>query len=241
MLERYRQRNPGASIPAIIFYECVRTSAMLLLVLLYRARTFHRERVPATGPVLIAANHQSFLDPPLVGGMAIQRQTSFVARAGLFKFKPFAKLISALNSVPMNDEEGDLGAIKIILKRLAGGHSVVIFPEGSRTDTGAMQPFKRGVALLVKRAKCPVVPAAVEGCFDAWPNFRPLPKLFGQRIAVMYGQPIPYDELMKDGAEAALARLAREIEAMRMELRAWLREETGGSFPKAGLGDMAAV
>lgn len=241
MLERLRRRNPGASLGAIAFYEAVRTTAMLVLTGVFRARVFHRQRVPAVGPCLIAANHQSFLDPPLVGGMIMQRQTSFVARQGLFTFKPFAMVITALNSIPINDEEGDLGSIKTILKRLEGGHSVVIFPEGSRCSDGALQPFKRGVALLVRRSKCPVVPAAVEGCFDAWPHFKPFPKVFGQRIAVMYGEPIPHDELMKDGADAALARLSREIEAMRMELRARLREDSGGSFPRPGPGDVAAV
>lgn len=225
-----------------LFYRFFRGLCRTLMVLLFRAYARHPERVPATGAVLIAANHQAYLDPPLVGGFVRFRECHFLAKAGLFTHKLFGWIITGLNSVPIQEATdgggGDIGAIKEILRRLELGEAVVIFPEGGRTLDGAMHEFKRGVSLLVKRSACPVVPVAVEGCFDAWPRngkMRPM----GARIAVMYGEAIPHDELMKDGAEAALRRLEREIDAMRMQLRREMREKSGGKYPLAGLGDRA--
>lgn len=221
-------------------FRVSRTLSRWVIIAMYRARAQNRSVVPAHGALLIAANHQSYLDPPLVGGYVTQRECHFVARAGLFKFAPFGRFLEALNCIPIREEQGDAGAIREVLRRLARGEAVVIFPEGSRCHDGAMTPFKRGVALLVKRAKVPVVPAAVEGCFDAWPRGR-RPRLLGARVVVRYGEPIPYDDLMKDGPDAALARLQRQIDAMRLELRAELRQASGGAFPAPGPGDRPFV
>lgn len=209
----------------LVYWFCHHAAA-LVFILIYRVRAFHPERVPSRGAVLIAANHQSFFDPPLVGSMIQSRQVSFVAKSGLFSFGPFAWLIRTLNSVPIREDTGDAGAIKEVLRRLATDDAVVIFPEGSRTPDGAMHEFKRGVALLVKRADCPVVPVAVEGVFDAWPIHRKLPRFFGQRLAVMYGEPIDSRELMAQGPDAALRRLESEVSAMREQLRVYLRESS---------------
>lgn len=151
---------------AKIFYVVVKTLCRWVLVVMFRARAYHAERVPLTGSLILAANHQSYLDPPFVGAF-IKRAASYIARAGLFKWKPFGACLRAINCVPIREDSGDAGAIKEAIRRLEGGHAVLIFPEGSRSPDGAMHEYKRGVALLVKRAKCPVVPVAVEGCWDA--------------------------------------------------------------------------
>lgn len=224
----------------MLLYEFMSALCALIFILIYRVRVRGASNVPCSGPVLLAANHQSFLDPPLVGSFVRCRHLSFVAKIGLFTFAPFAWFISALNSVPINDAAGDAGAIREILKRLGAGHAVLIFPEGSRTTDGGQKAFKRGVALLMKRAKCPVVPVAVEGCFDSWGPGVPFPRLFGHRVAVIYGKPIPYAELEKDGAQGALDRIAREVNALRLQARANMRKATGGSYPPVGPGDDAA-
>lgn len=231
---------PSVPPPQRLFYRFFRGLCRTLMRVMFRAYSRHPERVPATGAVLIAANHQAYLDPPLVGGFVRFRECHFLAKAGLFTHRLFGWIITGLNSVPIQESAngGDIGAIKEILHRLELGEAVVIFPEGSRTLDGAMHSFKRGVSLLVKKSSCPVVPVAVEGCFDAWPRggkIRP----FGARIAVMYGHPIPHDDLMKDGPDAALRRLEREIDAMRLELRHELRKKSGGKYPAKGLGDGA--
>lgn len=237
MFLRLRSRSPDPALGPVALYEACRTGAVAVLREFFGAEAYHADRVPDQGPLIIAANHQSYLDPPLVGGMAGTRHCSYLAKAPLFSFKPFGAFLRAINCVPVSGDGGDAGSIREIVRRLDHGHAVVIFPEGGRTFTGAMTPLKRGVLLLVKKAKCPVLPTAVEGCFDAWKrDGRPRP--FTCPIAVMYGQPIGHDELMKDGPDAALERLHREIDTMRRELRAMLRRQTRGEYPRPGAGDL---
>lgn len=241
MWESIRQRNPGTGFGWILFYELARAGLSLSALVLFRSRSYFADRVPQTGPILIAANHQSFIDPPLIGSSVRPRHTDYIARSGLFKFGPFGLILKALNCIAIKEQTGDMGAIKQVLSRLSTGHAVLIFPEGNRTPDGAMHGFKRGVALLVKRARCPVVPAAVEGCFDAWPRHRKLPTPWSCPVAVMFGHPIPYEELVKDGMDEAMRRLEREIDAMRLELRAKIRESTDGGYPARGPADLPFI
>jgi len=237
MLERLRQKHPGSTLGHIMFFEGASAVLSATFSTLFRARSYFADRVPPTGPLIIAANHQSYIDPPFIGVAARSRHCDFIARASLFRFAPFAMWLRAVNCVPLKDDSGDAGAIREALNRLSMGHAVVIFPEGNRTNDGAMHTFKRGVALLVKRAKCPVLPAAVEGCFDAWPRKSPVPRPWTSPIAVAFGQPIAHDDVMAEGPDAALRRLEREIDTLRLDLRHRIRLATSGSFPRRGPGD----
>lgn len=220
MLERIRRKHPGSRVWEIIAWRWCQQACALFFTLFYRLRASGTRRIPAEGPVLIAANHESFLDPPAIGCRVAHRQIDFVARSGLFANRHFGGLIAFLHSIPVAEEGPDAPAIREIVRRLRMGRCVLIFPEGSRTPDGSMQPFKRGVALLVKRASCPVVPAAIDGAYEAWPRTRKRPKLFGgPPLRVRFGDPIPYAELMADGPDAALARIEREVAALRASLR----------------------
>lgn len=237
MFERIRARSLKSSVTQTVIYTLCRHIARVVIQTFFGAKVVNVENVPAEGPLLIVSNHQSYLDPPIIGAFISQRQVAFVARQGLFKSRVFAWLISSLNAIPIREDgQSDTTAIKTSLSILARGHALVIFPEGQRTHDGALRPFKRGTALLLKRAKCNVLPVAVEGIFDAWkPGSKPSP--FTCPIMAKFGRPIPYAELVKDGAEAGMIRLAQEIDTMRHELRAIIRERTGGKYPAAGPGD----
>jgi 1-acyl-sn-glycerol-3-phosphate acyltransferase len=209
-----RERQPGASWRRAAFYEITRRASHALLRLCFGLRGLGAANVPARGALVLAANHQSYLDPPSIGCVITQRHLSFIAQSGLFAFRPFAWVISMLNAVPIRGDAGDAGVIKGTLARLGDGHAVLIFPEGSRCDDGEVADFKRGVALLVKRAKCPVMPVAIAGAYEAWPNSKRFPRLFRRGVVVKFGTPIPHEELMRDGPDAALARLRREVLAL---------------------------
>jgi len=219
MFAALRAKQPGSPLWRIAVYEVVCWCAFSLLSLFLGFRARGRENVPATGPLLLAANHESYLDPPCISSaLCPRRHTTFIARAGLFKVRPFAWLIATLNSVPIKENQGDTAAIKETIRRLEGGHTVLIFPEGARTLDGSIGEFKRGVALLMKKARCPVVPVAIKGAFEAWPRSRKFPRVFAGPLRVLYGTPIAYEELMKDGPDAGLARLREEIVRLRAEL-----------------------
>lgn len=237
LLARVQVLRPGSTLPRLLLYEFGRWVLGLAAVLIYRLRTFGWRHVPASGPLLIVANHQSFLDPPLVGLAIHNRQLDYVARIGLFQNRALAALIRVLNAIPIREDASDTAAIRAVLARLQAGAAVLMFPEGTRTPDGTMQPFKRGVALLVRRAGCPVLPVAIEGAYDTWPRTRRRPRLLGCRLAVAVGRPIPAHELLAEGETAAVARLAREIDQMRRELRRHLRRATRGRFPSPGPGD----
>ena len=192
-------------------------------------------------PHIIVANHQSYLDSGAVGVAVGPRHTDSVAREGLFKIPGFGRLIRWLHAFPVREDGGgDTRAIKETLARLERGRAVIIFPEGSRSTDGSVGEFKRGAAVIVKRSKCPVLPVAVEGAYDAWPRGSARPKLFGQRVAASVGHPIPHDELMADGPDAALERLRREVDELRLGLRAQMRMASDGAHPPPGPADHPA-
>jgi 1-acyl-sn-glycerol-3-phosphate acyltransferase len=209
-------RQPGSPLYKVLFYELSRLTVWLGFKIVFRIKGIDAHNVPKSGPVLLASNHESYLDPPTIGVLLHHRHLEFVARKSLFKGF-FGHIISALNAIPLKDDSGDAGAIREVLRRLELGRAVLIFPEGSRTHDGELKEFKRGIALLVKKARCPVVPVAIAGAYERWPTGGKC-RFTGPRVRVKYGAPISYDELMKDGADAALDRLRREVARLREEL-----------------------
>ncbi len=223
MLARLRALDPPQSLWQILFYRVGYWILLSFFVLFYRARFFGTLNIPDSGGLLIIANHQSHLDPPLVGVGIRRRNMAAIAREGLFKTFPFGLMLRGVGCIPIKEASGDAGAMRTAIEQLKRGRVVVIFPEGSRSNDGSLGEFKRGVWLLMMRSGVPVLPAAVEGCFAAWPRTRTLPRLFGQRVAVNYGVPIPFADLKALGSEKGLATLAASVESLRLDLRATLR------------------
>lgn len=145
------------------------------------------------GPCLFAANHQSMIDPPLVGGL-IPREIAFVARKTLFENPVFGGVIRACRAIPLDRGEADLAAIRRTLAVLAEGRALLIFPEGTRSADGELQPPKSGAGLLALKSGVPVVPIRIRGARDVLPRGAKWPR-GGAHIRVRFGRAIPAAEL----------------------------------------------
>ncbi len=214
MLQRYRMRHPGSSLARLWFFDLCRETVLWYFRIFHRLKRVDVMNIPREGPVLLIANHQSFYDPPAIGGGIRHRHSDFLARDSLFKFKPFGWLISKLNASPIRQGAGDAGAMKATIEKMHNGRMMLVFPEGSRTPDGEIQRFQRGAAVLLKRAHCQVIPVGIAGAYEAWPRSRKLPIPFRDKIVVCYGEPISSDQLMKDGADAALEYLRTRVEEL---------------------------
>lgn len=211
-----RWREPGMSIVGEAFYRLCRGVVRALFEVMYGVRVRGGEHVPRRGGGLIVCNHESHLDPPLVGVAAPRRALVFIARSGLFRFKPFAWLIGSLGALPIRERESDVAAMKRALTLIDGGRLVLIFPEGTRSPDGELKDFKRGAWLLVSRAKCPVVPAAVSGAYENWPRDRKRPRLWGTPCTVTFGPVIEYSALEELKPDEGLAFLRERVAALRV-------------------------
>jgi 1-acyl-sn-glycerol-3-phosphate acyltransferase len=140
-----------------------------------------------------------------------------MARASLFKNFLFRALIRALHARPVERGASDIKAMRFALDLMKQGDSMLIFPEGTRSETGETLPFKSGMMLLVKRGNATIVPAAVEGTFGAWPRNQSLPKLSG-RIGVKFGEPISAEQMLAVPADQALENLREKVESLRLEI-----------------------
>ncbi|HVS39882.1 MAG TPA: lysophospholipid acyltransferase family protein [Gemmataceae bacterium] len=159
--------------------------------------------VPPTGPVLLLANHQSYLDPSIVG-VAAGRDIHYLARKTLFKNRLLALYIRSMNGVPVDHTGVAKEGLKAVIDLLQAGQAVVVFPEGERTHTGEMQPLKPGIHLVLKKAPAPVVPIGIAGAYQAFPRTRKLPlpsPLFwpatGGAVAAAVGKALDPDWLLK--------------------------------------------
>jgi 1-acyl-sn-glycerol-3-phosphate acyltransferase len=147
-----------------------------------------RENVPAKGALLLAPNHLSFLDPPLVG-CALKRSAWFMAKAELFHVPVFKWLIPKLHAYPVQRGSGDRAALKHTLGLLAAGEAVTMFPEGTRSQTGELGEPELGIGMIALRSGAPIVPMAIAGTDDMLP--RGAHFLKRARVRVRFGKPIP--------------------------------------------------
>lgn len=167
-------------------------------------RVFGVENVPVTGPVILAANHVSFADPPLIGS-ALPRAISYLARDSLFDSPGLGWLIRQLNAVPVDRDGGGAAGLKAILDRLHAGGGIILFPEGTRSRDGRLQPARSGVGLTVIKSEAPVVPVRLFGMFEAWPRSRALPR--PGRITLKFGRPMDFAALRSEAKRCPKPRL----------------------------------
>jgi len=157
-----------------MWYELNRVFIMGGCLLGWSLRVEGGGNVPSTGPVLLLANHQSFLDPMMIG-VSCSRQLVYLARKTLFRGY-FGKYITSVGAVPVDQEGVAKEGLKTIITELKQDRAVLVFPEGERCWTGKMQALKPGISLLINRAPAPIVPVGIAGAFEAYPRMNMLPK-----------------------------------------------------------------
>jgi len=190
-------------------YDLSRWAARLAGVGLCRLRCEGREYIPRSGPALICANHQSVLDPILMG-LACDRRLNYLARKSLFQYAPFRWLIQWYDAIPIEREGMGLSGMKATLRRLRDGEMVVIFPEGTRTEDGRIGPLKPGFCTLARRSRVPLVPVVIDGAHRAWPKTQRWPRpapiwiQFGPAISVAEVEELDDDALIKRLRDALL-------------------------------------
>jgi 1-acyl-sn-glycerol-3-phosphate acyltransferase len=182
--------------------------------MLFRGDVAGLENLPDKGGYIVAANHASLLDPPIVGQF-LPRQVSFFARKTLWRPGIAAWWLTAVGTIPVDRDGGtSLDAIKRVLQALARGKVVILFPEGTRSQNGELQPAKPGVGLLACKARVPVVPARIFGSFEAFGRGGRM--RLGSPVSVAYGPPLSpedYDH-PEDGKERYARTAARIMEAI---------------------------
>jgi len=180
------------------------------------------ENVPKTGGGLVLINHQSFLDPPLVG-VALQRPVSYLARHSLFRVPVISWVLRNTYVMPINRDAPGTASIRTALQRMNDGFLVGLFPEGTRSPDGKVGEFKPGFISMIRRAKVPVYPVGIAGAHEAMP--RGGVRFWPQKVRVVYGKPLSPDEVSRlsaKGHEDELVALVRSaVEACQNEAQAW--------------------
>jgi 1-acyl-sn-glycerol-3-phosphate acyltransferase len=227
------------------FYSVLYFTSFLGGVVLFRLRFRGRQHIPREGGVLVCANHQSVMDPVLVG-LATPRRLNYLARRTLFGKGPFSWLISFLDAIPIDRDGMGLEGLKETLRRLRRGEMVLIFPEGTRSPDGELQPLKPGFYAVARRSGAALLPVALDGAFQAWPRGSKWPRL--ARIGIEFGPPLWPDQIAAMTQEQLLEELQRRLAACHAGARrlrtprglvdgsrdTWLPADLGHPAPERG-------
>ncbi|HLY75485.1 MAG TPA: lysophospholipid acyltransferase family protein [Planctomycetota bacterium] len=151
-------------------------------------RVFGLENLPRSGGVLLAANHQSVLDPVLVA-MVLPREMHFMARRSLFRNPIFRAIIVSYNAFAIERDTADVKGVKEAIARLEAGSILLVFPEGTRTGDGSIGRMKPGIGMLAERAAVPIVPVLIDGAYEMLPKGARFPRQ--GRISIVFGKPLP--------------------------------------------------
>lgn len=157
--------------------------------LFFSLRVVHPERLIEEGPVILASNHQSYFDPPLVG-ICSKRDVYYLARKTLLNVPLLGKLLPHINVIPVDRDGNDMSALKTIIRLVRSGNGVVLFPEGTRSPDGHLQQGKQGIGLIIAKSRAPVQPMRIFGAHEAFPKGSG--KITAVPITVVVGEPIRF-------------------------------------------------
>ncbi len=202
-------------------YEFARVINMAWFRLFHCIRFRATGNIPDEGPMIIAPNHVSYYDPPIIAA-GIRHRVRFMAWDALFKIPLLKGILLGWGAYPVKLKSADKGAVIQTLKILRNGEAVMIFPEGFRSPTLDLMPFEQGPARLADQTNAAIVPVTILGAYEAWPMAHALPRLF-KPINIKYHAPVypadlPSDLDPKQRAIELNRRVAAPIER---RIKAW--------------------
>ena len=189
-------------------YSAIRLLARLTSVVCFGVRCYGRQHMPRRGAVLVCSNHQSVLDPVLVG-LTFDRRVNYLARTSLFQFTPFGWLIGFLDAIPIDRDGGGLAGLREALRRLRREEIVLIFPEGTRSKNGAVGSVEAGFCALARRGNITLLPVGIDGAYQAWPRTALFP--WPTTIHVRVGKPIGPSCVQQFSDDSLIQELERRI------------------------------
>jgi 1-acyl-sn-glycerol-3-phosphate acyltransferase len=195
-------------------------------MLAYRIRVHGLERYPQKDGFLVCANHQSFLDPMVIGVLC-PRPINYLARKGLFDVKAIRWFLVLNDGIPIDRDSG-LSGLKETMRRLKKKESVLIFPEGTRSVDGKLKKLKLGFCSIARRTKSPLLPFCFDGAHEALPRSQKFPK--PGRIEAVVGELITYEDYAELSDEAMAQLLENRMRECLEEARA---RRYGDSFREA--------
>ncbi len=172
--------------------------------------------IPLTGPVILAMNHQSYLDPPLMSLASPRQDFVYLAKRELMAWPIAGKIFPRLHVIPVDQENADRTALRHMLNILRAGHAAIIFPEGGRTEDGRLQPAQPGLGLVAAKTLAPVVPMRIFGAYNAYPIHG---RLRAHPVAIRVGESIQFTAAdfpprEKDAYQRASERVMNAIRAL---------------------------
>ena len=152
-------------------------------------RVYGQDHIIEDGPALLAMNHQSFLDPPFAG-ICCQREIHYLARKTLFDVPVLGFFLRRINVIGVDRDGSDVAALKAVMRVLKAGGCTIVFPEGTRTPDGALQPAKPGAGFIIAKTLAPVIPMRIFGAFDAFPKGTKFPR--PSPVTIVIGEPVRF-------------------------------------------------
>jgi 1-acyl-sn-glycerol-3-phosphate acyltransferase len=205
-------------------WNTVHAVSRITAAIMWDLKVWYPEHVPKTGGALLVSNHQSFLDPVVIA-LRLYRPVSYFARADLFDNPYFGWFIRNLNAFPVRRGEGDIGAVREAVRRLGEGNLLCFYPEGTRTRTGELGPIQKGIALIIRKARVPVIPVVIDGAHLALPRKQ---WVQSKPIRVIFGPPL---EITGRSADQIVQDIDSKFHSMLQRLRDWESAHRKGLHP----------
>lgn len=206
LFEKLYKHDAPRPVHQRIVQVTVRIFCRTLFLLMYRHRVHGLKNFPKERGIMICPNHQSNLDPILVG-VSLPQFPNYLGKKTLFKFPPMGWLLRKLDTIPIDRQATGIAGMKETLRRLKRKESVVIFPEGQRSFDGELQELMTGFIALVKRTKVPMLPVGIDGAHQSWPRGQAIPR--PGIVDVVIGKPI-YKEEYEHLTEAEMVQLLHD-------------------------------